>query len=144
MVWADQVNGENDTDIWFSRSFNFGDNWNTPIRVNNDSVVNHQFMPGMAVDAVSGIIYIVYYDRRNYTDNQTDVYLAYSTDNGLSFKNVKISEKPFTPQADVEFGNYLSIAAYKGTIIPMWTRMDNGKTSIWTTIIKHDELVKVK
>lgn len=144
LVWADQRNGENDTDIWFIRSNNYGDNWSTPLRVNKNTPGKHQYLPWMTVDAVSGYIYILYYDRSNYDDLQTDVYLAYSVNSGLSFKNVKISETPFIPSDSTFFGDYLNISAHKGIIAPIWARMDNGKTSVWTAIIKHAELVAVK
>lgn len=144
LVWADQRNGENDTDIWFIRSNNYGDNWSTPQRIHKDAPGKHQYLPWMTVDAVSGYIYILYYDRSNYDDMQTDVYMAYSTDSGLSFKNVKVSETPFTPSDSTFFGDYLNISAYKGVIAPIWARMDNGKTSVWTAIIKHEELAAIK
>ena len=144
IVWADQSNGANDTDIWFTRSHNYGDHWSSPVRINNDGKGKHQYLPWMAVDQQTGYIYIIYYDRRNYDDNQTDVFLAYSTDGGASFKNVVISEKPFTPQDDQFFGDYNNISAHKGIIAPVWTRMEEGKTSVWTTIIKHEDLEKMK
>jgi len=142
LLWADQHNGENDTDIWFSRSTNFGDNWTSPLRVNDDMAGKHQFLPWMAIDNTTGYIYVVFYDRRAYDDLQTDVYLAYSIDGGNTFKNVKISEKPFVPSDESFFGDYTNIAAHKGIITPIWTRMDNGKTSVWTAVIKQEELVK--
>lgn len=144
LVWADQRKGKDDTDIWFARSHNFGDNWSSPIRINDDGKGKHQYMPWMAVDNETGYLYIVYYDRRNYDDNQTDVYLAYSTDGGASFKNIIISEKSFMPQEDQFFGDYNNISAHEGIIAPIWTRMDAGKTSVWTTVIKQEELLKAK
>ena len=144
LVWADQRMGENDTDIWFMRSGNFGDNWTSPLRINNDAPGKHQYLPWMAVDPVTGYVYIIYYDRRNYEDLQTDVYLAYSVDGGMNFKNVKISESPFTPTDSLFFGDYNNISVFKGIITPIWTRMDNGKTSVWTSVIKHEDLVKAK
>jgi len=144
LVWADQMNGENDTDIWFMRSMNYGDNWTQPFRLNNDGPGKHQFLPWMTIDPTTGYIYIVYYDRSSYDDLQTDVYLAYSTDGGMNFKNVKISEKPFVPDAEVFFGDYNNISASQGVIAPIWTRMDNKQTSVWTTIIKQEELDKIK
>lgn len=142
LVYADQRNGQDDTDIWFTRSHNFGDNWALPLRVNDDEKGKHQYLPAMAVDQATGYIYIVYYDRRGYDDLQTDVYLAYSTDGGTSFKNVKISENPFTPQEDNSFGDYISISAHEGVVTPIWTRMDDGRTSVWTAVIRHEELSK--
>ncbi|HET9486277.1 MAG TPA: sialidase family protein, partial [Chryseosolibacter sp.] len=142
IVYADQKNGEGDTDIWFTRSHNYGDNWVLPMRINDDGPGKHQYLPWMAIDQKTGVIYIIYYDRRNYDDNQTDVYLAYSSDGGNSFKNVKVSEKPFVPQEDRFFGDYNNISAHEGVVAPIWTRMDEGKTSIWTTIIRHEDLPK--
>lgn len=137
LVWTDD--GEGDADIWFMRSFNMGDNWTSPIRIHTENI-GHQFMPAMTVDPSTGFIYIIFYDRRNYQDNRTDVYLAWSTDNGTSFKNVKISESPFVPTPDAIFGDYIGISAFEEIIAPVWTRMDNGKTSIWTTILIHRQL----
>lgn len=142
LVWADQANGEQDTDIWFMRSVNHGDNWTQPERVNQDSSRRHQFFPWLAVDQTTGYLYVVYYDRRAYDDLRTDVYLAYSMDGGNNFTEVKISESPFVPAKEKFFGDYNNIAAHKGIITPIWTRMDNGKTSVWTAVIKQDELTK--
>ncbi len=142
LVWADQKNGENDTDIWFMRSTNRGDIWTVPQRINQDGKGKHQFFPWMAVDQTTGYIYIVYYDRRSYDDLQTDVYMAYSIDGGNSFKEIKISETPFIPSADKFFGDYTNVSAHKSIITPIWTRMDDGRTSVYTSVIKESDLVK--
>lgn len=141
--WADQRKGENDTDIWFMKSYNHGDTWTMPIRVNNDAPGKHQFFTWMTMDVTSGFIYILYYDRRHYEDNQTDVYLAYSTDGGNSFTNKKISEKPFTPSEEHFFGDYTNIAAHDGRIVAVWTRMDEGKTAIVASIMDQKDLTGV-
>jgi hypothetical protein len=144
VMWADQLNGEKDTDIWMMRSTNRGDNWTERLKVNQDSSKHHQFLPRMTVDQTTGYIYIVYYDRREHDDLQTDVYLSYSTDGGNHYSDVKISETPFTPSEEKFLSDYNSISAHKGTIAVAWTRTDNGVNSVWTTIIKQDELTKVK
>lgn len=142
VLWADQRNGKNDTDIWLMRSTNRGDNWTLPQRINKDAGGKHQFLPGMTVDQATGNIYVVYYDRRNHDDLQTDVYLAYSSDGGNAFNEVKISENPFVPTASKSLGNHIGVAAYKGTIAVVWTRMDNEKSSVWTAILKEGGLIK--
>ena len=142
LVWADQRNGENDTDIWFIRSTNFGDNWTSPMKLGDDKNKRHQYSPWMTVDQSTGYIYVVYFDRGNYEDNQTDVYLSYSTDSGSSFKNVKISETPFNPADSTMSASYNNISAHKGVIVPIWTRVDDGKASIWTSIIKQADLIQ--
>jgi hypothetical protein len=86
----------------------------------------------------------VYYDRRSYDDKRTDVYLAWSTNGGKSFYNTKISETPFIPEEASFFGDYTNITAANGVIVPVWARMDDGKTSVWTAVIKHEDLAKTQ
>lgn len=133
--WSDQKNGENDTDVWLSKSTDGGTTWSSPLRVNNDPPGKHQFFTWMAVDPTSGNIYIVFYDRRNYNDTQTDVYLAVSNDSGMTFTNQKISDKPFKPNKGVFFGDYNNISAYNGIVRPIWTRADGNKLSVWTALV---------
>lgn len=139
ITWTDQRSGENNTDVWVMRSSNYGDMWSTPIRLGEDKNNRHQFLPSMAVDQSNGFIYVVYYDRGAYEDNQTDVFLAYSSDAGSTFKTVKVSESPFIPEESGVL--HTSIAAHKGIITPSWTRMDDGKISTWTSIIKQAEII---
>jgi hypothetical protein len=140
VVYGDQRLGE-DSDIWFIKSPNRGDNWSEAVRVGTKTT-GHQFMPWIAVDQTTGHIYILYYSRYGLQGNQTDVYLAWSVDGGSKFQEIKISETPFIPEEMVFFGDYLNISAHKGIIVPVWTRMDNGKTSIYSTVIKESELPK--
>lgn len=142
VVYADQKNGEDDSDIWFVRSTSRGDSWTNAARINKDGPGKHQFMPAMAVDQVTGHIYVVYYDRRAYSDTQTDVYLAYSDNNGETFKEIIISESPFLPVMSKSQNYYINIAAHDGFITPIWTRMDDGKASVWTAVIKEESLPK--
>lgn len=142
LLWADQRNGKDDTDIWLMRSRNRGDMWSKPLRINKDEAGAHQFFPWMTIDQTNGNIYIVYYDRRDSNDLSTDVYLAYSFDGGNSFSEIKISDAPFKPDATKFFGDYTNIDAHAGIITPIWTRMDNGRTSVWTSIIKESDLPK--
>jgi len=140
LTFSDQEHGEGNTDIWFTRSVNYGDNWSQYMKIGVDSIGKHQYLPWMTIDQTTGYIYIVYYERKSYDDNRTDVYLACSNDAGLTFKNVKISETPFTPTDSKSFGEYINIYAHSGIITPIWTRMDEGKTSVWTTIIRQSDL----
>jgi hypothetical protein len=141
LVYADKRSGADDTDIWFHRSQRSGDSWAPPVRVNKDAPGRHQFSPAMAVDQATGIIYLVYYDRRDYSDSQTDVYMAWSLDGGATFHERKISETPFVASA-IPFTDHTALAAHNGTIVPVWTRTDEGRTSIWTALITDAELVK--
>ena len=133
--WTDQKNGEDDTDVWISKSTDGGDTWSEPIRVNNDPPGRQQFFSWMTIDGANGNIYIVFYDRRNYEDRNTDVYVARSTNGGETFENILISETPFYPSSNVFFGDYTNITAYNDQIRPIWTRLQNGQLSMWTAIM---------
>lgn len=138
--FSDQRNGVNNTDIWLVKSSDKGETWSKPIKVNNDSTSTHQFLSWMAIDQTNGYIYIIFYDRRNYTDNNTDVYLAISSNGGESFKNLKISESPFNPNSTIFFGDYTNISVYYNVIRPIWTRLDNNNLSILTAIIDTSDI----
>ena len=138
--WADQRNGTNDTDVFISKSTDQGTTWSSPLRVNNDVAGNQQFLSWMTIDQTNGYIYIVFYDRRNYGTNETDVYLAYSTNGGTTFTNKKISTTSFIPTDTVFFGDYSNITAHNGIIRPIWGRMDGGQTSMWTALISQNQL----
>jgi hypothetical protein len=136
IVWADQRNGTTNTDIFLSKSTDKGNTWSIPVKVNNDATARHQFFVWSAIDQSTGHLWFVFYDRRNTTGSETDVYAAKSTDGGVTFDNFKISETPFTPTSGVFFGDYTNIAAFNGKIYPIWMRLHNGQLSIWTTIIE--------
>ncbi len=138
--WTDQRNGEDDTDVWMSFSDDRGTTWSKSVRVNQDVTNRQQFFTWMDVDQSSGHVYMVYYDRRNHSNHETDVFLSVSTDGGLSFNDYQISESPFTPIKNVFFGDYNNISAQSGAIRPIWTRYENGKLSIVTALINEADL----
>ena len=131
--WTEGTSGDHDVKI--AKSTNGGLNWSAPIRVNDDPAGKEQFFTWMTIDQVTGYIYIVFYDRRNYSDDQTDVYMARSTNGGATFINERISASPFTPTSGTFFGDYNNITAHNGKIRPMWTRLVGTSLSVWTAII---------
>ena len=94
----------------------------------------------MTIDQSTGYLYIVYYDRREHQDNKTDVYLSVSKDGGDSFKDYKISEKPFLPNDEVFFGDYTNISAHNGVVRPIWSHLDDIVISLYTAIINQETL----
>lgn len=142
--WTDMRNGNKDVDVWIAKSTDGGNTWSEPIRVNNDAPGHQQFLTWLTIDQTTGYLYAVFYDRRHYNDNRTDVYLAYSIDGGESFMNLKITEHPFLlGEGGPFFGDYNNIAAHKGKIYPVWTQVDEKKLSIWTARIMQEELAKL-
>ena len=129
--WSDGRNGENDIDMFLIKSTDGGNSWGQVKRVNDDPLNNNkqQFMSWMSVDPITGAINILFYDRRNYTDANTDVYIARSTDGGETFKNIKISESPFKPKKGVFFGDYIGVSSYNDFTACFWMRMDETTLS---------------
>ena len=136
--WTDQRNGTTDTDVWLIKSTNGGTNWSAVKRVNDDPAGKQQFFTWMTIDQKTGYLYFVFYDRRNYTNTQTDVYMARSTDGGETFTNFKVSSSPFTPSSGVFFGDYTNVSAYNGKVRPIWARLNGSSSSamsIYTALV---------
>jgi hypothetical protein len=130
--FSDARNEKNDVDIFLVKSTDGGNTWGEVKRINDDSLGNNkqQFMCWMAVDPITGAINILFYDRRNYDDRRTDVYLARSTDGGDTFENIKISEEPFIPEKKIFFGDYIGISSYNDFVACTWQRLNKGVLSI--------------
>lgn len=116
--WIDARNG--DPDVFLMSTKDGGETWTSPLRVNDDTLKNGkvQFFTWMAVDPVDGSINIVFYDRRDTEGSQTRVTLARSVDGGKSFVNHKVDVAPFTVNSRVFFGDYGSVSAYDGRVVP--------------------------
>ncbi len=135
ICWADRRNGGNDVDVFLVKSSDGGLTWSSPIRVNNDPPGRHQFFPFVTADQVTGKVWLVFFDRRNHTDTNTDVYMAVSEDGGDTFTDFKVSETPFVPFNTVFFGHYIGLTAHNDHVFPVWNRMDNGENSLMGAIV---------
>lgn len=134
--WADQRNGESDTDIWLAKSTDGGNTWSEARRVNDDGPGKHQFFTWMAIDQATGWLWFVFYDRRHYSDNHTDVYMAVSQDGGETFTNFIVSESPFLPTENYFFGDYTNVAAHDNVVRPIWARLESNNLSIWSALVQ--------
>jgi hypothetical protein len=103
VLWSDQRHGLVDTDVFIVHSDDHGETWSLPHRVNNDDSQRHQFFSWMAIDQSNGNLYVVFYDRRETNNDDTDVFMAVSTNGGTSFTNHKISESSFSPKPTIFF-----------------------------------------
>lgn len=140
VCWSDTRNGAEDADVFFIKSNDSGNTWSAPLRVNDDPPGKENFMQASCIDQATGDIYVLFFDRRNYSDWNTDVYMAYSFNGGNSFTNVKVSATPFMPDSNYFFGDYISISAHNGCVRAAWMRMDGGNTAVWEGIINKSQL----
>jgi hypothetical protein len=119
--------------VYVIKSTDGGTTWSSPIRVNNDVPGKNQFMSSMTVDQATGYVYVIFYDRRNYTgSNLTDVYVAISKDGGTTFSNHKINQTSFNPTSTVFFGDYIGISAHNNKVRPIWMQLNGGALSVFT------------
>lgn len=139
--WSDQRNGSGNTDVFLAKSTDGGNTWSAVKKVNDDNTSRHQFFTWMTIDQTTGVLYFVFYDRRNTSNNFTDVYVARSTDGGETFENFKVSESSFDPASNIFFGDYTNIAAMNKMVYPIWMRLDTNTLTVWTAIVNDSSAV---
>jgi hypothetical protein len=120
VVWDDTRGGN--SDVYVQRSTNAGANWlAAPVRV-NDVTTGSQYWPVIQCDT-NGYLYVIYYDTR-LGASQVNSYIAYSTDQGTTWVNNRLSDVSF-PEievgSDARFGDYINVDAYAGKIMTAWT-----------------------
>jgi hypothetical protein len=131
------------TRIWFSRSTDGGATWSARVKINNQSGLNDQFNPFLAIDETNGTLGAMYYDTVNdSTRKKVDVYYQMSTDGGATWQAaVKVStamtdETAAGADSGNQFGDYNSLSGYANAFFPSWTdRRNNAKEEIWTAKI---------
>ena len=93
----------------------------------------------MDIDQTNGDLFFVFYDRREYDDNRTDVFLVRSEDGGTSFLNKNISASPFVPNDGIFFGDYTNIFVHDG-IVRQYGQGYTRKTEYLTDITPVDSI----
>ena len=135
-VWEDMRFGS--PDVLLSFSDDRGASWSSPVRVNDDAVKNgaDQFLPFVNVDG-SGAVHLTFLDRRTDPGNLTfALYLATSTNGGLSFgPNIRISDAPHPPGSFGFVGDYNAPAIAGGRIHPIWADGRFGDSEIFTASV---------
>ena len=126
------INASDDTDVFLCTSDDQGTTWSLPRRVNADPGASQQFFPWLAVDPVTGLVTVVYYDRSGTVGDATDVVVAWSSDGGTTFTAQKVNEAPFTPTAGVFFGDYIGIDTYDSVIHATWLALEGSQRTVWT------------
>lgn len=132
VTWANTgvpgINTGNDKDVYLIKSTDQGTTWSSPVKVNQDAagLGKTHFFPWITCDPINGNLSIVYYDDRNVSANQCEVYTSNSTDGGMTWWDLKVSDVSFTPQpiqglASDYFGDYLGNHARGGWVYPVWT-----------------------
>ncbi|MGE5692592.1 MAG: choice-of-anchor D domain-containing protein [Candidatus Zixiibacteriota bacterium] len=125
------------TDVFLIRSTDGGDTWSNPRKVSQETSVTDQWFPAIAVDPATGVLYVDYYDSRNFADDSAQVYVSASGDGGDTFEDVLVSDQAFLPVpvpglATGYMGDYIGIAAVNGTVWPSWNDNRTGIHQAYT------------
>jgi hypothetical protein len=126
--------GSFDTNLFVRRSDDHGATWSAPVRVNDDSGANSQFLPHLSLDQSTGALAMTWYDARNSPANNTVEYFgAFSVDGGATFgANFQIStgmSNQANSQAALtktDFGDYTGNAFSGGRLVPAWADNSNS------------------
>ncbi len=126
------VNTGSDADVYMIRSEDGGDNWSDPIKINQDpsGLGKKHYFPWITCDPVTGGLSAIFYDDRDVTSTQCEVYCANSFDGGDTWEDFKVSDVSFTTggipgMSGSYMGDYLSIIARGGVVYPVWTDTRN-------------------
>ena len=142
------INGTNsNVDLYFTKSVDQGDTWTVPTVINGDEdPPGDQFFPWIEVDE-SGRLHVVFLDSRhtvqddNVTDGMFDAYYMYSSDQGDSWTEVRLSRMSFNSDNDgldrpSQFlGDYLGMGVAGNRVYPIYLDTSNGDTDIFTRVI---------
>ncbi len=122
------VNAGSDIDVYMIKSSDQGNTWSAPVRINQDpaGLGKEHFFPWITCDPVYGTLNIIFYDDRNVSSFQCEVYCATSNNGGDSWEDFKVSDVAFTPSpipnmAVNYMGDYLGITSLNRMVYPSWT-----------------------
>jgi hypothetical protein len=134
--WMD-LTPDGNTDIFLAFSDDHGESWSTPASVTDVHASVDRFNHWLSVDPVTGGVDVSFYDTRNDSTGfryETDVYLARSTDGGVSFgPNTRVTTAKSNehdcggvfPCTAINYGNqqgdYEGLVSFGGTAHPIWT-----------------------
>jgi len=153
--------GNDNVDIFFTKSDDMGKSWTTPVVINFDSSPpGDQFFPWIEVDGF-GRIHILFFDTRNMQPQDDslevaliDAYYMFSDDGGSNWTEFRLSEQPWESDHDgtppqqpksIDFiGDYLGMAVAGNRVYPMYpndaSKPPNtppGDPDIYTNVICH-------
>lgn len=146
--WLYIVTGErglapagSDPDIILHRSTNGGQTWSSGIRVNQDALnnVRTQYFPALAVDQGGGVN-VIYYDDRNTSTDSSEMFLARSTDAGVTWTERVISDHRFKPKPIVGGssnyqGDHICLLPIGTKLYAFWMDDFAGIYQVWLAII---------
>jgi hypothetical protein len=126
--------GSADTNIFVAHSDDRGSTWSAPVRVNDDTGTNSQFLPRISLDQATGMIGVTWYDARNSPlNNMAQYFGAFSVDGAASFTpslrfSVGMSDQARSVAAlkKTDYGDYTGNAFVNGRLVAVWADNSNS------------------
>lgn len=147
LTYTASGNGENISDIYFSKFNIQTGEVSVPVKVNSDNTNNDQFLPTISADT-EGNIFIIYQDSRNDPENLlTETYVSYSIDDGLTFRDEKVSTGSFNPvsiSVEKYFCDYNSSVLSDGKLISVWTDGRNNNFDLYAGVFNVYDFIESK
>ncbi|MBX7220379.1 MAG: lamin tail domain-containing protein [Blastocatellia bacterium] len=144
-LYATFVSTGNGLDVWFTRSSNNGQTWETPRRLNDDQREADQFNPALTVSA-SGTVSVAFYDTRlDGKGEQVHVFAVRSKDGGTTFAaNEQVTDAPSNTSRSnlrrigvANLGEHIGIAPRGDSgFVVTWTDTRRGSEDIFLTVSK--------
>jgi len=122
-----------------------GEHWSLPATV---SIPNgkQNFLPWIAVDDVTGEVWVVYDSFDELKKYATNTYVAHSSDGGVTWENQKVSDvSHITAPIDNNYfaygyvGDYIGITAYGGKAYPIWHDNRNGTWQLYCSPVSSSQ-----
>jgi len=145
LVYTNQTPGTQNTDIFLRYSDTDGATWSNPVRVNDDTTLNSQLLPRIALDNTTGKVAVGWYDARNdlgkggpgdtdhIPNDDVEYYATLITPlaNGVEVApNLQVSAGASNAEdanSGIDLGDYTGLDFYNGTIHPEW--FDNSNST---------------
>ncbi len=148
IVWTNTgtpgINTGTNKSVYMIRSSDEGSTWSVPVRVNQGPNLagKEAYFPWISCDTETGALSVVFYDDRDVSATQCEVFTACSTDAGNSWTDFRVSDVAFTPLAIPGLaagymGDYLGITSKGGKVYPCWT---DNRGGVYMTYVSPFEL----
>jgi hypothetical protein len=137
----EEQNGSHDTNVYVRYSDDSGTTWSAPVRVNDDTGTNSQFLSKIALDPRTGHIAVVWYDARNdlgtggagdtdgVPNDDAQLWGTFSADGVHFTPNIRISAGTSNSHDSgnaIDYGDYSGLAFYGGVARPAWSDNSNS------------------
>ncbi|GAB4201394.1 MAG: hypothetical protein Fur0023_05800 [Bacteroidia bacterium] len=137
ITWTQQTQSNN-SDIYLIRSIDGGNNWSSPINVT--PITGDQYLPWIACDEITNAIVVVYYDSRNFqNNNRVETFASISYDDGNTWWDYQISDigadwdgNGIPGFAQNYAGDYIGIDVLNGRAVPVWSDKRAGNMLAYT------------